>query len=251
MSAYEVNFDGLIGPTHNYGALSWGNRASMTNWGEASSPRAAALEGLEKMKRLHDLGVCQGVLPPLARPCLGPLRQLGFGGNDEDVLTRAGQEAPELLAACWAASAMWAANSATVTPSRDSADAKVHFTAANLISKFHRSLEADQTAASLRAIFADADHFRHHDPLPRADAFSDEGRRTILVCVWITAGPGCTCSSSAATRWARGRRRRSSPRARLGRPVRRSAASMGWLWRRRSSRNKAPPPLMPASSTTT
>ena len=38
--AYEVNFDGLIGPTHNYCTLSWGNRASMDNWGQPSNPKA-------------------------------------------------------------------------------------------------------------------------------------------------------------------------------------------------------------------
>src|SRR5262249_14366957 len=110
-SAYEVNFDGLIGPTHNFHALSWGNKAWMANWGEVSNPRAAALEGLEKMKRLHDLGVRQGVLPPLPRPCLIPLRQLGFSGSDQAVLTAASKDAPQLLAASFSASAMWAANS--------------------------------------------------------------------------------------------------------------------------------------------
>ena len=64
--AFEANFDGLVGPTHNYHALSWGNTASTTNLGEPSRPKAAALEGLEKMKRLHDLGVCQAVRVTLA-----------------------------------------------------------------------------------------------------------------------------------------------------------------------------------------
>ncbi|HWG41812.1 MAG TPA: N-succinylarginine dihydrolase [Gemmataceae bacterium] len=171
---HEVNFDGLIGPTHNYITLSWGNRASMDNWGETSNPRAAALQGLEKMKRLHDLGVRQGILPPLDRPLLAPLRQHGFAGTDADILARASEQTPDLLAACYSASAMWAANSATITPSRDSTDGKVHFTAANLLSKFHRSLEADQTAASLRTIFT-GDHFRHHAVLPRTEVFADEG----------------------------------------------------------------------------
>ena len=27
--AYEVNFDGLVGPTHNYAGLSYGNVASL------------------------------------------------------------------------------------------------------------------------------------------------------------------------------------------------------------------------------
>ena len=127
------------------------------------------------MKCLHDLGVPQAVLPPPLRPRLEPLRQLGFVGSEADILQRASQEAPELLGACYSASAMWAANAATVTPSADAADGKAHFTAANLISKFHRSLETDETAAILRAIFADPAHFHHHEPLPRTDLFADEG----------------------------------------------------------------------------
>jgi succinylarginine dihydrolase len=188
--AYEVNFDGLVGPMHNYAALSFGNRASMANWGEVSNPKAAALQGLDKMERLRDLGVCQAVLPPLDRPLLDPLRQLGFEGDDCTVVAQSAQEAPELLAACYSASSMWAANSATVTPSADTADGRVHFTAANLLSKFHRTLEADPTAALLRAIFVDADHFRHHDPLPRADLFADEGAANHTRLCLDHGGPG-------------------------------------------------------------
>ena len=53
--AREVNFDGLVGPTHNYSGLSFGNVASMDNRTTASNPRAAALQGLQKMKTLADL----------------------------------------------------------------------------------------------------------------------------------------------------------------------------------------------------
>ena len=53
--AAEVNFDGLVGPTHNYAGLSLGNRASMGNAGATSSPRRAALQGLAKMRSLMDL----------------------------------------------------------------------------------------------------------------------------------------------------------------------------------------------------
>jgi succinylarginine dihydrolase len=57
MIAHEVNFDGLVGPTHNYAGLARGNLASMRNKGKISNPRQAALEGLAKMKCLADLGV--------------------------------------------------------------------------------------------------------------------------------------------------------------------------------------------------
>ncbi|MCA8896605.1 MAG: N-succinylarginine dihydrolase, partial [Amphiplicatus sp.] len=60
----EVNFDGLIGPTHNYAGLSLGNIASAKNAGAVSNPRAAALQGLAKMRALTKLGCVQGFLPP-------------------------------------------------------------------------------------------------------------------------------------------------------------------------------------------
>ena len=39
----EINFDGIVGPTHNYAGLSLGNIASARHAGQASHPRAAAL----------------------------------------------------------------------------------------------------------------------------------------------------------------------------------------------------------------
>ena len=35
----EINFDGLIGPTHNYAGLSLGNVASAANAGLVAHPR--------------------------------------------------------------------------------------------------------------------------------------------------------------------------------------------------------------------
>jgi succinylarginine dihydrolase len=175
MPAFEANFDGLGGPTHNYAGLSWGNLASQKHALTVSSPRQAALQGLAKMKFLADLGVNQGILPPHPRPDLHALRQLGFSGSDADVLYKARKDAPRLLAACYSASSMWAANAATVSPSGDSADRRVHFTAANLRSQFHRSIEAPFTANILKLIFNDDAHFAHHDPLPATDLLGDEG----------------------------------------------------------------------------
>jgi succinylarginine dihydrolase len=172
----EVNFDGLVGPTHNYAGLSYGNLASMSHRGAASNPRRAALQGLAKMKTLADLGIPQAVLPPHERPAIAALRAFGFTGRtDAAVLSAAAKGAPELLGAASSASAMWVANAATVTPSSDSADRRVHFTPANLASKLHRSFEPAQTARTLRAIFSSADHFTHHDPVPGAHLFGDEG----------------------------------------------------------------------------
>ena len=76
--ASEVNFDGLVGPTHNYAGLAYGNVASMKHALTPANPRAAVLEGLEKMKLLMDLGVVQGVLPPHERPRHGKLEAIGI-----------------------------------------------------------------------------------------------------------------------------------------------------------------------------
>ena len=173
--ARETNFDGLIGPTHNYAGLSPGNVASVTNAGGTSKPKAAALQGLAKMKTLMDLGLTQGVLPPQHRPDLGALRRIGFSGSDEQLLKDAHAADPTLLAAIWSASSMWAANAATVSPSADTADNKVHLTPANLISNYHRSLEHPVTTRMLRMIFNNDNHFVVHDPLPDQMRYADEG----------------------------------------------------------------------------
>ncbi len=171
----EVNFDGLVGPTHNYAGLSFGNVASESNLGAISRPRDAALQGLAKMRELMELGQVQGVIPPQERPFLPGLRALGFSGSDENVVERVAKEDPILLAQMSSASCMWTANAATVAPSVDTADRKVHLTSANLRSMVHRYIEGSQTAKVLRAIFPDRTKFAIHDPLPAADAFGDEG----------------------------------------------------------------------------
>ncbi|ADP12455.1 succinylarginine dihydrolase [Erwinia sp. Ejp617] len=175
MSAREVNFDGLPGLTHHYAGLSFGNEASACHQHRVSNPKLAALQGLMKMKTLADLGYTQGVIPPHERPNLAALRQLGFSGDDTRVLAQAAKQAPQLLSAASSASAMWVANAATVSPSVDSADGRVHFTVANLNNTFHRAMEAPTTSALLRAIFRDNNHFSVHDALPQVAQFGDEG----------------------------------------------------------------------------
>lgn len=175
MKAFEVNFDGLVGPTHNYAGLSVGNVASLNNAAQASNPKEGAKQGLQKMKALHDMGLKQALLPPLERPDVFTLRKLGFSGSDEDVLKQAYQQAPQVFVATCSASSMWTANACTVSPSADTEDKKVHFTAANLANKFHRSIESPTTSRILQSIFTNPKHFVHHDPLPLGDHFGDEG----------------------------------------------------------------------------
>lgn len=173
--AREANFDGLVGPTHNYGGLSDGNLASARNEGLVSSPRAGVLEGLAKMKRLADSGLVQGLLPPHERPYLPLLRRAGFSGSDSSVIEAAWRSAPGLLRKACSASPMWAANAATVSPSADTKDGRLHFTPANLLTTLHRSIEGEQTKRALDWAFADNGRFSVHDVLPMQPDFADEG----------------------------------------------------------------------------
>lgn len=175
MSAAEWQFDGLVGPTHNYAGLSPGNVASLNNAGAASNPRQAALQGIEKMWFVRRLGMKQAFLPPQPRPLLAELRRLGFGGDTAKMLDDAYKTAPDILAAMYSSSYMWRANAATIAPSADTRDGRVHMTPANLISHFHRAIEPVHTAAQLRKIFHDPRYFEVHDPLPATPRFSDEG----------------------------------------------------------------------------
>jgi succinylarginine dihydrolase len=175
MTVYELNMDGLVGPTHHYAGLSFGNLASTQNALSTSNPQAAARQGIEKMRLLHKMGLKQGVLPPHQRPNLTLLHQLGFRGTPAEQLKKAYQSAPELLSASYSASSMWTANAATVSPSMDTQDNKTHFTAANLVSNLHRHQEADFSHDLLQFIFANPDYFTHHAPLPRSTITADEG----------------------------------------------------------------------------
>ena len=173
----EVNFDGLVGPTHSYAGLSYGNVASSKNQGALSNPRAAALQGLVKMEAVAALGLVQGVLPPHERPHMPTLRAHGYSGSDAEILALAAQENSVLLARVSSASAMWTANAATVLPSADTEDGRTHFVTANLRAMFHRAIEPAITARALHAIFANPARFAVHEALPpsTSDDYGDEG----------------------------------------------------------------------------
>lgn len=159
----EINFDGIIGPTHNYAGLSRGNIASASNAGDVSQPRAAALQGIEKMRHNIALGLRQGFFMPLDRPDAPWLATLSTSLDTAE---------PHLRAQAWSASSMWAANAATVSPAPDSGDGKCHLTVANLVTMPHRSHEWPGTLAQLRIAFADP-AFAVHGPVPAP--FGDEG----------------------------------------------------------------------------
>jgi succinylarginine dihydrolase len=166
MALVEINFDGLVGPSHNYAGLSLGNLASASHGGDPSYPRAAALQGLDKMRHNLALGLVQGFFAPLPRPHAAFLQALALATPQDGAENR-------LRAAAWSASAMWTANAATVSPAPDTADGRCHLSAANLVTMPHRSIEWPDTVRQLRLAFADAAHFAVHDAVPAC--FGDEG----------------------------------------------------------------------------
>src|SRR3954447_15071136 len=163
MALIEINFDGIVGPSHNYAGLSVGNLASTRHAGQVSEPRAAALQGLDKMRANLALGLAQGIFVPHPRPNRPWLEQLGADIADAE---------PVLAGNAMSASAMWAANAATVSPAPDTGDGKCHLTVANLRTMPHRSHEWPATLAQLAVAFG-SDSFAVHAPVPAA--FGDEG----------------------------------------------------------------------------
>ncbi|NKJ43308.1 N-succinylarginine dihydrolase [Novosphingobium sp. SG720] len=168
MATVEINFDGLVGPSHNYAGLSLGNLASASHAGQVSYPRAAALQGLGKMRHNLGLGLAQGLFVPLPRPNPAFLAQLGLTDREP-----ADEAERRLRAAAWSASAMWTANAATVSPAADTADGRCHLSAANLVTMPHRAQEWPDTVRQLRLAFASSTHFAVHDAVP--PCFGDEG----------------------------------------------------------------------------
>ena len=163
MNLVEINFDGIVGPSHNYAGLSLGNIASASHGGDTSYPRAAALQGIAKMRSNMELGLAQGYLLPLPRPNFGLMRNLALGA----------QAPRQLIAAAWSASSMWTANAATVSPAPDTADGRCHLTPANLVTMAHRAQEWRDTKAQLDIAFGDKQHFTVHDAV--LPTFGDEG----------------------------------------------------------------------------
>ncbi|MCL6729586.1 N-succinylarginine dihydrolase [Sphingomonas hankyongi] len=174
----EINFDGIVGPSHNYAGLSLGNLASTRNAGHVSQPRAAALQGIDKMRANLALGLAQGLFLPHPRPHAHWLAELGTTYDEAD---------PALAANAMSASAMWAANAATVSPAPDTADGQCHLTVANLRTMPHRSHEWPATLAQLRIAFG-SDAFRVHQPVP--PAFGDEGAANHMRLAGAHGEPG-------------------------------------------------------------
>jgi succinylarginine dihydrolase len=137
--------DYMGGPTHYFGGLAYGNTASTSSAGTISNPKKAALQGLQKMKMVADLGAVQLVLPPQIRP---------FRGS-------------------FSSAFMWTANAATVSSKMDSRDQHLHFTVANMSNTPHRSIEWEQTQRIIDAVFPHESGVDIHAPID--SDFGDEG----------------------------------------------------------------------------
>lgn len=171
----ELQCDGLVGPTHHYAGLSHGNVASEANARSISHPRKAALQGLEKMRFVHGLGIPVLIVPPHPRPNLELLQRLGFDGEPGTMIAQASVSDPHLLSAAFSASSMWTANMATVSPAPDTTDRKLHLTPANLVSTLHRAQEAEFSYSLLLQLFGSVPDCTVHPPLPANAALADEG----------------------------------------------------------------------------
>ena len=186
----EINFDGIVGPSHNYAGLSLGNLASTGHAGDESQPRAAALQGVDKMRANLALGLAQGILLPGPRPHRAWLAELGTDIDDAD---------PALAANAMSASSMWAANAATVSPAPDASDGKCHLTVANLRTMPHRSHEWPATLAQLKLAFR-SEAFAVHRPVP--PAFGDEGAANHMRLAGAHGEPGVEVFVYGVTRGA-------------------------------------------------
>jgi len=175
----EINFDPVIGPTHNYAGLAFGNLAATSHAGCQSHPRAAALQGVAKMRANLALGLHQGLLLPHRRPNRQWLASLA---------TTPEEASPDLLASAMSAAAMWTANAATVSPAPDTPDGRCHLTVANLVTQAHRSHEWPETLAQLQTAFADSRHFAVHGPVP--PPFGDEGAANHMRMATAHDAPG-------------------------------------------------------------
>lgn len=188
MKPVEIQIDRVVGPTHHFGGLGGGNLASHRHAGHVAHPAAAALQGLDKMRLVAELGVPQRVLPPQRRTALPFLRSVGFEGTDADVLRRAADEAPRLLSAAMSSSAMWTANAATVSPAVDNRHGRLIVTVANLEGNLHRALEPEQTQRELRRVLPPGAVVR--PPLGGGAAFRDEGAANHMRLGPAGGGPG-------------------------------------------------------------
>ena len=108
------------------------------------------------------------------------------------VIAGGGQRIRGCWRRCAAQSSMWAANAATVSPSRGyAADGRVHFTPANLVSaSFIDRWSRRRRRGCCGRCSRMSRRFAHHMPLPAAAPFGRRGRRESHAAVRNARGGG-------------------------------------------------------------
>ncbi len=249
-----VNFDGIPGPTHNYAGLARGNLAAERNARTGREPARGCAAGTRQGARARGPRLRAG-RAAAARASRHRTRcaRSASPARDADIVARAATDAPQLLAACSSAAAMWTANAATVSPSADTARRPRAFHAGESrepLPSLARGADDDARAPrDLRRSGA----FRRARPAARRAAVGRRGRRESHP---VRAAPGARRRRALRLRprglWRRGPPRRSdSRRARRARRRPPSRAATASTRRARSSRSRIPRRSMPASSTTT
>ena len=158
----ELQVDGLPGPTLSHGGLAHGNLASQANAQSVSRPRSGARACLMKMRVVLDLGMPQAFLPPLIRPDIALLASCGYTQHDAPA---------HLLRSASSTAYQWTANAGTCAPGSDTSDGVSRIVIANLAALLHRSREAVDREAQVRAFFP----ITTIAALPSHVALGDEG----------------------------------------------------------------------------
>ena len=175
MATTEISFEGIPGPSHSFGGLAYGDFAAMASAGKKSNPRMAAKQCIQKIRLLVERGVPVIILPPHERPALWFLRNIGYRGEDSQILQTVTESATWLLPVIYSSSGMWCANAATVIPSADAADALCHVVVANLAANLHRSLEPQFVLKVLQRILPESAGFDVQPCIPGNVNLWDEG----------------------------------------------------------------------------
>lgn len=164
MSVTEINFDGLIGPSHNYAGLSLGNLASSRNAGAIAYPRAYRIAGYREDARQYPTGAGAGHVPA----AMAARWSMAGAVGDRYWCSRAAYPRGGDVGIIHVGS-----KRSNGFPASDTADGRTHLTVANLVTMPHRSHEWPQTLAQLRVAFSDPRAFAVHAPVPAP--FGDEG----------------------------------------------------------------------------
>ena len=233
----DVNFDGIPGPTHNYAGLARGNLAAEKQRAATSRIRAKPrCRGSRKCARSPQRGYAAG-RAAAARAARSSAR---CARSAFPAATPTSSRAPRATRRRCSPRARrprrcGSANAATVSPSADTADGRVHFTPANLVAHFHRSLEAPTTTRDPARDLRRPDALRRPRSVAGRAAVRRRGRGEPHAIRGAPGAPGVEffVYGRAALRRGRAGAARNFPRGRRAKPRRRSRAATASIPRAR------------------